>query len=86
LPQTCSSKEKHKISPIYSCRGSGVVCYFKVGLVPIFFTYNEFCAIRKLIVSLIMHEFVVAFISTYNDLITWLWGKTMAIVTNEFKI
>jgi hypothetical protein len=51
-----------------------------------FLTCNELFAIGKLTIFLILCEFVVVFISTYNVLITWLQGKAMAIVMDEFKV
>ncbi len=36
-----------------------------------FIICNELFTIGKLIVFLVLHEFVVTFISTYNDLIIW---------------
>ncbi len=51
-----------------------------------FLTCNELFAIGKLTIFLFLHEFVVTFISTYNDLINWLQGKTMTIVMDEFKV
>jgi len=51
-----------------------------------FLTCNELLTIGKLTIFLILREFVVAFISTYNVLITWFQGKAMAIVMDKFKV
>jgi hypothetical protein len=51
-----------------------------------FLTCNELFAIGKLTIFLILREFVIAFISTYNDLITWPQGKKMVILMDEFKV
>jgi hypothetical protein len=52
---------------------------FKIVQAANFLTCNEFVAIGKLTIFIILCEFVIAFISTYNDLITWPQGKTMVI-------
>jgi hypothetical protein len=44
---------------------------FKFAQFANFITCNELFTVGKLIVFLILHEFVATFISTYNDLIIW---------------
>jgi len=59
---------------------------FKLAQGANFLTCSEMFAIRKSIVSLVLHEFVVIFISTYNDLIILPQGEAMAIVMDDFKV
>jgi hypothetical protein len=50
-----------------------------------FHTCKEFFAIRKSTISLVLHEFVDAFISKYKFLIYWPWGEVMKVVVDEFQ-
>jgi hypothetical protein len=59
---------------------------FKLAQSANFIICNEFFTIGKLIVFLVLHEFVATFISTYNDLIIWPRGEALAIVMDDLKI
>lgn len=59
---------------------------FKLAQGANFIICNELFTIGKLIVFLVLHEFVATFISTYNDLIIWPRGEAMAIVMDDFKV
>jgi hypothetical protein len=50
-----------------------------------FLRCSELFAIGKLIVFVILHQFVKAFNFVYMHFITWPWGKEMGIVMEEFK-
>ncbi len=50
-----------------------------------FFICNEFFVIRKLTISLVLHEFVYVVNVVHKDLIKWCEGGEMTIVMEEFQ-
>jgi hypothetical protein len=47
---------------------------------------SELFDIGKSIVSLVLHDFVNAFIFEYRFLISWPWGKVMKLLVDQFQV
>lgn len=63
MPETYSSKARHKVPQSDTYKDSGLLCsIYKLAQGVNFLTYNKLFAIGKLIIYVILHQFVEAFI------------------------
>jgi hypothetical protein len=72
MPKTYSSKAKYKVPQNDTCRDLGLLhSIYKLAQGVNFLTYNELFAMGKLIIFVILHQFVEAFNYVYMHLIIW---------------